>query len=151
MKLKLTLPKSETLRRIGMILAALLIFSYVIYHVASLFGAEIKTVVVGQSSESTSVTMDGYIFRDSSFVYSTNTGAVDFKVRNGERVAFDDEVAQVYEKGSLAESKKLLYTIDTQLALPPEQASVASVYEHPLPVHFLKWNPPDAVHSSDTV
>ena len=122
MKLKLTLPKSETLRRIGMILAALLIFSYVIYHVASLFGAEIKTVVVGQSSESTSVTMDGYIFRDSSFVYSTNTGAVDFKVRNGERVAFDDEVAQVYEKGSLAESKKLLYTIDTQLALLRESA-----------------------------
>ena len=117
MKLKLTLPRGETLKRIGVILVALLILSYIFYHVASLFGDELKTVVVGQSSESAVATMDGYIFRDSSFIYSTNTGAVDFKVANGERVAVGDEVALVYEKGSLSESKNLLRVIDEQLSL----------------------------------
>lgn len=117
MKLEFKWLKSETLKLIGIALAALLILSYVIYHVASLFGDEIKTVVVGQSSEEYTVTMDGYIFRDSILVYSSNTGSVDFKVKNGERVAVDDEVALVYEKGSLADSKKLLLALDAQITL----------------------------------
>lgn len=120
--MKLGWLKSETVKRIGVLLAVLLVLSYIIYHVASLFGDEIKTVVVGQSSESSSVTMDGYIFRDSSFVYSTNTGVVDFKVTNGERVAFGDEVALVYEKGSLSDSKKLLLALDEQISLLRQSA-----------------------------
>lgn len=112
--------KRETLKRIGILLAALLVLSYVVYHVASLFGAEIKTVVVGQSKEENSVTLSGYIFRDSIPVYSSNTGAADFKVANGERVAFGDEIAYVYEEGSLSDSKRAIYLIDEQIALLKE-------------------------------
>jgi len=109
--------KSEKLKRIGVLLAVLLVLSYIVYHAASLFREEIKTVVVGKSSESTSVTIDGYIFRDSSYVYSSNTGTVDFKVMNGERVALGDKIALVYENGNLASSKKILLSIDEQIAL----------------------------------
>ena len=109
--------KSEMLKKLGVLLAVVLVLSYIVYHVASLFSAEIKTVVVGESKEETTVTLDGYLFRDSSPVYSTNTGVADFKISNGDRVAVGDEIARVFEDGSLAESKDMVRLIDNQIAL----------------------------------
>ena len=50
--------------RISVAIIAVLIVAYTIFHMVSLFSAELSTVVVAASTEETRIEFDGYIFRD---------------------------------------------------------------------------------------
>ena len=109
------------LPRIAMIVLAALIFIYMAYHLANLFlSKKIETIVSGVTVESDTVSGTGYIFRDETPLYAEKTGAVDYLVKNGEKVAVGQKLVNVYglknaEDGELA--KKMLLLTDKQIEL----------------------------------
>ena len=107
-------------KRIGIGLVCLCVVSYALFHVLSLFSEEIGTVVVGPTTERTTTTVNGYIFRDADFVSSSNKGAVDYAVDDGEKVAVGDSIATVYSEGNSESVRDSLGVIDEYIELLEE-------------------------------
>lgn len=108
--------KEKWFRRIVIALTCVCVLSYTVFHISSLFAEEINTIVVGPTSETSSVSLDGYIFRDSALVNSNYSGAVDYLTADGEKIAVGTELAKVYEGGAQA-SRNILSVIDAQIEL----------------------------------
>jgi len=109
--------KKELAKKLLLIVAAVAILSYAVFHIASLFGDEISTVVVGSSTEYSSVSLDGYIFRDATLINSNYSGAISYSATSGGRVAKGDTIATVYESGDLSASRDFLLALDKEIAL----------------------------------
>ena len=112
--------------RIALVLIGVLVVIYTIYHVSSIFGEDASTIAAGISTEITSVTGNGYVFRDEVLLYSDNSGIVDYLVSDGEKVKKGQAVANVYENGS-ADEREFVMLIDRYIALLEEsEASVGT-------------------------
>ncbi|MBP3370469.1 MAG: hypothetical protein J6L85_06925 [Clostridia bacterium] len=109
----------------GLIFAVVVI--YTAYHMISFFMTEeIHTIVSGVTTESIVVGGDGYVFRDETALYSGNSGAVDYLVEDGERVAVGQSLAHVYKSDNAENVRGLIALIDDQIALL-EQCSGDSI------------------------
>ena len=102
--------------RIALFLIGALVVMYTIYHVSSIFAKDVTTIIAGISTEVTSVTGNGYVFRDEVLLYSENSGVVDYFVSDGAKVGKGQAVAKVYEGGS-AQDRELIMLIDRYIAL----------------------------------
>ena len=113
--------RKSFLPKIAMIVLAVLIFIYTAYHLANLFFVgKIETIISGVTVESDTVSGKGYIFRDETPLYSEKTGAVDYFVKNGEKVSKDQQLANVYGAKSAQDgenAKKMLLLTDKQIEL----------------------------------
>lgn len=103
--------------RISVAIIAVLIVAYTIFHMVSLFSAELSTVVVAASTEETRIEFDGYIFRDESVVYSSYGGAVDYIAHDGLKLATGEALATVYEHGNSAAVNKNIDEIDAMIEI----------------------------------
>ena len=116
-----TVRRRSFLTRIAMIVLAVLIFIYTAYHLTNLFFVKkIETIISGVTTESDSVSGTGYIFRDETPLYAEKPGAVDYLVKNGEKVSKDQKLANVYGLKSDADgelAKKMLLLTDKQIEL----------------------------------
>ena len=109
---------AKIFKNIGIAVVCLCILSYSVFHVSSFFSEEIGTVVVGPTTERTTVSISGFIFRDATPVYSDNySGATQYLVKNGEKVAVRDELAVVYEEGNSGGADSLVAVLDEQIDL----------------------------------
>ena len=118
----MSIPRSRSLLpRIAMIVLAALVFIYTAYHLANLFLAKkIETIISGVTVESDTVSGTGYIFRDETPLYAEKTGAVDYLVKNGEKVAVGQKLVNVYGLKNEADgelAKKMLLLTDKQIEL----------------------------------
>ena len=112
--------------RIALVLIGALVVIYTIYHVLSIFGEDTTTIAAGISTEITSVTGNGYVFRDETLLYSDNSGLVDYLVSNGAKVKKGQAVANIYENGSVDE-REFVMLIDKYITLLEEsEASVGT-------------------------
>ncbi len=109
--------KGTVLKNIGIAVVCLCVLSYAVFHISSLFSEEIGVIVVGPITEEKSVSFDGYIFRDSTLINSSYSGAVDYAVFDGEKVAVGDPLATVYQEGNTANIRDVLSILDEQIAL----------------------------------
>ena len=110
--------RAEILKNIGIAVVCLCVFSYTVFHVSSLFSEEIGTIVAGPTTEKTTATLNGYVFRDATLIYPDKySGAVDYLVENGEKVSASSKLATVYSEGSSSAMKESLAIIDEQIAL----------------------------------
>ncbi len=109
--------KTGIFKKLGIVVVCLCVLSYAAFHFASLFAEEIGTVIVGPTEEKMSVTLGGYIFRDSQYITANEVGAVDYAVRNGEKVAVKDKLATVYTEGNLVGVRDTLAVLDEQIEL----------------------------------
>ena len=108
----------KMLKNIGIAVVCLCVFAYAVFHVSSLFSEEIGTIIVGPTTEKTTTTLNGYVFRDATLVYPTTySGAVDYLVENGEKVSVGTKLATVYSEGSSDAVKDTLAMLDEQIAL----------------------------------
>ena len=108
----------KMLKNIGIAVVCLCVLAYAVFHVSSLFSEEIGTIVVGPTTEKTTTTLSGYVFRDATLVYPTRfSGAVDYLVDNGEKVSVGTSLATVYAEGSSEATKETLSMLDEQIAL----------------------------------
>ena len=109
---------AKTLKNIGIAVVCLCVLAYSVFHVASLFSEEIGTIVVGPTTEKTTTTLTGYIFRDATLIYpSVYSGAVDYLVDDGEKVSAGTKLATVYSQGNWEQIKDTLTLLDEQIAL----------------------------------
>ena len=112
--------RTNILKKIGIVIVCICILSYSIYHFASLFSQEIGTIVAGPTTESSFLTLDGYIFRDSEYVRSDYRGAADYAVKNGEKVAVGDKLARVYSEGNAENVRGAISLIEKKISLLKE-------------------------------
>lgn len=82
---------------IGTSLLAVLAIVYIVYHIVSYFKTDMKVEPVQSIEISDSLTFTAVIFRDEQIVYSQSRGGVVRLYANGEKVAKNAEVANVYE------------------------------------------------------
>lgn len=103
--------------RIIVAIIAIIVVAYTVFHMVSLFSAELSTVVVAASTEETKIEFDGYIFRDETVVYSSYQGAVDYIAEDGLKVATGEKLATVYEHGNNASVDKNIDSIDAMIEI----------------------------------
>ncbi len=103
---------------------------YTVYHVANLFSTdELSTIVSGVTNVKDTVGGRGYMFRDEQILRSENTGAVDYFVANGDKVANSQALADIYEgNGSL--SRPAMQTLDWQIELLEKSMLGSSLYDY---------------------
>ena len=112
--------RTNILKKIGIVIVCICILSYSVYHFASLFSQEIGTIVAGPTTESSFLTLDGYIFRDSEYGRSDYRGAADYAVKNGEKVAVGDKLARVYSEGNAENVRGAISLIEKKISLLKE-------------------------------
>lgn len=109
------------LPRVAMLIFIAIVFVYTVYHLANLFfSEEIKTIISGVTTESDYVSGTGYVFRDETILSSETAGAVDYFVKDGEKISANQEIANLYavsseKEGALA--KRMLFLIDKQIEI----------------------------------
>ena len=106
------------------VLICILVVSYTIYHVSSIFAEDVYTITSGIMTESSSVSGSGYVFRNETLLYSVNSGIVDYLVKDGEKVRLGQEIADVYSKEETVASREMIALLDRQIAML--EKSVAS-------------------------
>lgn len=111
--------------RFVVIVSAVCILLYTVYHMVSLFGEDISTFAAGVTTETESMSGTGYIFRDETVLRSSNGGVVDYLCEDGTKVAKGQELATVYSDGS-QKARKEIQRLDKQIAVL-EESSASSV------------------------
>ena len=124
--------KWEILKNIGIAVVCLCVVSYCVFHLSSFFDEEIGTIVVGPTTEKTVTTLSGYVFRDAQLVYPENyDGAVDYLVRDGEKVSAGTKLAVVYAEGGDSSVNDIITVLDEQIDLlqktTEQRVSVSSI------------------------
>ena len=116
-----TVRKKSFLPRAVVIVLAALIFVYTAYHLANLFLAKkIETIISGVTVESDTVSGTGYIFRDETLMYGDEVGAVDYLVKDGEKISVGQKLANVYGVSNQVDAetaKKELFLTDKKIEL----------------------------------
>lgn len=111
--------------RFVVIVIAVCVLLYTVYHMVSLFGEDISTFAAGVTTETDSLSGTGYIFRDETVLRSSNGGVVDYLCSDGTKVAVGQELAAVYSEGSLKD-RKTVERLDKQIEIL-EKSSDSSV------------------------
>ena len=100
--------------RIAVLIIAVSVLSYTVYHISSLFGEDISTIITGVSTETTTLSFESYIFRDEEVLYSDHNGIVDYLVADGTKVSKGDTLAEVYVNGN-AKNRAAIRLLDSQI------------------------------------
>lgn len=104
------------------------VLAYTVYHVASLFDADLVTFAAGVVDEVESVSGSGYIFRDETVLYSDHGGVVNYLCNDGAKVLGGQALAEVSQKGTVYD-RQSVSQIDRQMAILEQSMdrSVSSV------------------------
>lgn len=100
--------------RIAVLIIAVSVLSYTVYHVSSFFGEDISTIITGVSTETKTLSLESYIFRDEEILYSDRGGVADYLVSDGTKVSKGDILAEVYSNGT-AKNKQAIRLLDSQI------------------------------------
>lgn len=101
------------------VLTVFLMF-YLCYHLFNGFASEITTEMAQEASVEDTLTLEGYLFRDETVVYSSYSGTVNYVVSDGERVGIGDVLAQVYAVSDDGSIRRRTSEIDEQIKLLEE-------------------------------
>lgn len=110
--------RSGFVQKIAVGVVCIVIFSYTVYHIAGIFGEDISTFAAGVTTESTTLSYNGYMFRDEQVLTASNTGVVDYKVADGTKVSEGQSVATAYEKGKSKQAR--IADLDRQIRVLEE-------------------------------
>ena len=109
------------LPKIATFVFVVMVSVYTAYHLVNLFLSEdVETIVSGVVTESDTISGTGYIFRDEKLLSAGFAGAVDYFVKDGEKVSIGQEVANVYGVSSESAgilAKRMLFLTNKQMAL----------------------------------
>lgn len=96
-------------------LVCLLVAVYTLYHLIGLFDAELSTFAAGVTTEHTTLSYDGYFFRDETVLTAKDVGLADYAVSDGTKVSRGQTLATVYSGG--ADLRGRLARIDSEIEL----------------------------------
>lgn len=103
-------------QRIGGLVLGIAVIVYAVYHVVSLFGDDISTVITGISTETTVIDGKGYVFRNENVLYSDYTGVADYLKADGSKVSVGDELAGIGKSGS-ANARNTVRYLDKKISV----------------------------------
>lgn len=103
-------------------LVSICIILYVGYHLVNTWGVKVSTTHVELVSANQTISLDAYIMRDETVLYSDTSGNLGQTAANGEKVKKNQEVAKIYSNPD-TEIRTRLNEIDTQLELLEESAA----------------------------
>ncbi len=106
---------SNFFQRVAIGIICIAVLAYTVFHMVSMFSAELSTIVVGSTTEETVVELDGYIFRDETLIYSNYSGAVDYIAYDGLKLSIGEEIAVVYEQGNHVDVGDGIDSIDSTI------------------------------------
>ena len=93
------------------------LIGFALYSCLDLNPLRLETTPVVRSTEYEITALTGYIFRDEEVIYSQNTGAAVYSVKNGERLALGSELAKVYTTGNTADYLERRLVLEEKIAL----------------------------------
>ncbi len=85
---------------VAIVLLSAALMIYAGYHIVKSFSEDIETLPAVIDDFNEAISADAYILRREQVLYSNSGGVVNYLVRDGEKVAVGDEVADVYKSGS---------------------------------------------------
>ena len=103
------------MQKIAVGVVCIVVFAYTVYHVASIFREDISTYAAGITTESTTLSYNGYMFRDEQLLTSSNSGVVDYSVADGTKVSEGQLLAVAYEEGRSEQGR--VTELDRQIRL----------------------------------
>ena len=103
------------MQKIAVGVVCIVVFAYTVYHVASIFREDISTYAAGITTESTTLSYNGYMFRDEQLLTSSNSGVVDYSVVDGTKVSEGQLLAVAYEEGRSEQGR--VTELDRQIRL----------------------------------
>lgn len=107
-------------------LCAVLISSYIIYHLVLSFGAGVETVTALYVTQEQKVASQGYIFRDEDIVYAQSSGITNYMCDNGDKVKSGSLLANVYTGSADSSVETKLLEIDRKIELLTQSSRTLS-------------------------
>ncbi len=102
----------QTAINTAVVAVVILLALYLAVQVSRNISGSVSTLRAQRITDTESLTVKGYIFRDEKIYYS-NGGVADFLVDNGERVGVGKQVADIYSVSSGADAQKLQAELDS--------------------------------------
>ena len=90
--------RSGFIQKIAVGIVCVVVFTYTVYHIAGIFREDISTFAAGVTTESRTLSYNGYTFRDELVLSSSNSGVVDYKVADGTKISEGQSIAVAYDK-----------------------------------------------------
>lgn len=90
----------QVLINVAIVLLSAALMIYAGYHIVKSFSEDIETLPAVIDDFNEAISADAYILRREQVLYSNSAGVVNYLVRDGEKVAVGDEIADVYKSGS---------------------------------------------------
>ncbi len=96
---------------------ALLISSYIIYHLIVSIGTGVETTPALYVTQEEKIAAQGYIFRDETIVYSTRSGITNYMFDSGEKVKNGTLIANIYSGTIDSDVEAQLVRLDHKIEL----------------------------------
>lgn len=118
---------TKYLKKVGLYIlcaiASLGLISYVVYHMLDGFTTDISTVTAEVSTKKSTISSDGYIFKDEHYLYSTYSGAINYVVDDGEKVGIRQAVAETFSDSVGYSLRSDLAKIERKIRIIEESTS----------------------------
>lgn len=112
------------------VLIAIVLIAYLLYHISGGFQVDISTSAAILTNQERTLTATAYIFRDENVIFSSERGDISYLYADGEKVAINTTVAQVYSSSLLSsESRQRIVDIDRMIRLL-EASNMSSSERH---------------------
>lgn len=111
----------QYLKNVAMYIVSALVSIFVIfflgYHLVKDFGNDIETVRNQLVTVQETITLDAYIIRDETVLYSSVSGGISCLYGDGEKVAANTIVANIYSGSDSSQIRKEIMSIDEKITL----------------------------------
>ena len=122
---------TKYLKKIGLYIfcaiVSLGLVCYLIYHLVDGFSTDISTVTAEISTKKSTISSNGYIFKNEHYLYSTYDGAINYAVGDGEKVGIKQTVAETFSDSVGYSLRSDLATIERRISIIDESTSHVNV------------------------
>ncbi|MBE6637708.1 MAG: hypothetical protein E7618_07920 [Ruminococcaceae bacterium] len=96
---------------------SLVLIAYILYHISGGFEPEIETTPASLVTSEMTMTVGVTILRDETIVYSPVDGEISYLFGDGQKVAINTPIADIYPGGTSTELRQQIIALDKQIRL----------------------------------
>lgn len=94
---------------------SLLVIAYIVYHTIISFNTNIEVLISDVITERDTINLEAYIFRDETILYSLVDGSINYLHNDGDKIAINTIVANIYPGGNIHADRTEIIEIDKKL------------------------------------
>ncbi len=96
---------------------SLLVIAYLVYHLIGGFDVKLETLAVEEATQQDTLALDVYIMRNEKILYASTKGDVNYLYNDGEKVAKNTAVADIYAENTSSSIRSRIIEIDRKINL----------------------------------